>query len=382
MVFSGIVNGLSFHETYSLFHFKLALAHGVLQIRHSRHHFIRKIVFAKTVFLKSDLWHPASIKQLRSEMKAFQIFACITAACTLVIGKAADGGTNVTIGQWDFDNGDLTATVGQPLQYLNGTTTSAATTFKTFDIAGQTAHVMGFPGAAPDQGYIVTHGAQPNGGGTNVNEYSLIMDIMFPSESDGSWRSILQTGSNDASDDAEILINPLNRVGFGSAFFGELPPDTWKRLAITVDVTNNLASYYIDGVPVGSQSLNTTVDSEWSLRPTFLLFTDNNFDTAPGYVNSIQFRSEVLTPEAVAALGAASAGGIGTTPPAGEFTLGINRAQGVTKITFSTSGTYQLQSTTNIANPTWQNLGSPVTGTNAVITTSSKKEFFRAQKIQ
>jgi len=315
-------------------------------------------------------------------MKAIQLLARFTAVCTVIFSAAAASSTNVTIGQWDFDSKDLRPTIGQPLQYLGGATTSNDTTFVTATIGGNTAHVMGFPAAAPEQGYIVTHGAQPNGGGTNVNEYTLIMDIMFPAESDGSWRSILQTGNNAPDDDAEIFVNPLNRVGFGSDFFGELPPEQWSRLAITVDVTNNLASYYIDGAAVGSENLNTEVDGHWSLGPTFLLFTDNNFDTAPGFVNSVQFRSEVLSADAIAALGGATAGGIGTTNAPVGFTLAISKSQGAAKITVTSPGTYQLQTATNIAAPVWLNVGTPVNGTSFDVATTNKKSFYRAQKIQ
>ena len=40
-------------------------------------------------------------------------------------------------------------------------------------------------------------------------------------------------------------------------------------------------------------------------------------------------------------------------------------------------GPYQLQVTTNLANPTWQDVGSPTTGTNVVITPSNNAAFYR-----
>jgi hypothetical protein len=38
---------------------------------------------------------------------------------------------------------------------------------------------------------------------------------------------------------------------------------------------------------------------------------------------------------------------------------------------------YQLQMTTNLSNPNWQNVGSPVSGTNAVISPSNSAAFYR-----
>ena len=125
---------------------------------------------------------------------------------TFTVNLAGGSGTQVT-GQWDFDFGNLAATVGNPLQYLNpafdnggtgsnpnqtafGTTTS----FGIPDINGQVANVIQVPGDTGDGsrnlGYVMTHGIAPNGGGTLVNQYTLIMDVFATNNSGAA--SLLQ----------------------------------------------------------------------------------------------------------------------------------------------------------------------------------------------
>lgn len=96
--------------------------------------------------------------------------------------------SNVT-GQWDFDSGDLSASVGSPLAYLDGEegVTKAGTLFGTTG-EGDLAAVPNI-GDAPAEGdaraerkldrnigYVVTHRIAPNGG-DRVNQYTLVIDL-------------------------------------------------------------------------------------------------------------------------------------------------------------------------------------------------------------
>jgi 5'-nucleotidase/UDP-sugar diphosphatase len=66
-------------------------------------------------------------------------------------------------------------------------------------MTGGDAHVMRFPASTARQGYVLTHGAPPNGpfGETDglVSNYSLIVDVLYPSASDGRWRALQQTNA-------------------------------------------------------------------------------------------------------------------------------------------------------------------------------------------
>src|SRR5436190_18905425 len=101
-------------------------------------------------------------------MKAIQLFAKVSVFGFILFlpskNVAANTNTNTTaiIGQWDFDNGDLRATVGQPIQFLNGATTSSATVFTSLPINGTNAAVLNFPAANTNQGYIVSTGGLTN----------------------------------------------------------------------------------------------------------------------------------------------------------------------------------------------------------------------------
>src|SRR5205823_2200516 len=93
-------------------------------------------------------------------------------------------------GQWDFNFGDLKATIGKDLTYFDPTfdgpagTTDDKTTFATTtdmgvpDINGEVANVMRVPGGLDRRiGYLMDHQIAPNGGGTKVNQYTIIYDV-------------------------------------------------------------------------------------------------------------------------------------------------------------------------------------------------------------
>ena len=87
------------------------------------------------------------------------------------------------------------------------TTFGTTTAFSISDINGQPAVVMKFtppsgnsgaPGSNPSVdgwgGYKMFHGAQANGGGAKVNQYTLIFDVLYPN--DLSWRAVIQASTN------------------------------------------------------------------------------------------------------------------------------------------------------------------------------------------
>ena len=159
-----------------------------------------------------------------------------------------------------------------------------------------------------------------------MNQYTLIMDLMYPSSSTG-FRSLFQTETNQPlMSDGDLFVNGDNAIGI-STYQGFLAPDTWHRVAFTFDLTKRELGKYIDGTnvlssavgsspPVGAgpyQYLSTTtgnVDQRWSLDTYALLFADEDGELARGYVNSIQFRVGVLSQSQIALLGPATAGGI------------------------------------------------------------------------
>jgi hypothetical protein len=233
-------------------------------------------------------------------------------------------------GQWDFNSSNMVATAGADLAYRGDT--ESLTTFSTASIGGQTAVVMGFPAAAMEQGYEMTHGIAPNGGGGYVNQYTLIMDLMFPADSTGKWRGLFQT-SPDNGNDGDLFVNAANGIGISGNYSGSLLADTWHRVAFVFDLaaTENQLSKYVDGKLVGTQTGSAFgIDGRWSMDVAALLFTDEDGETAAGFVNSIQIHDVPLSAVDLFALGKPTAAGIpGVIPVFTNVTVTVTPAEGV-----------------------------------------------------
>ncbi len=225
-------------------------------------------------------------------------------------------------GQWDFAAANLDATIGSKLvpQQLAG----EALTFGSAEQLGVPAlhdgagHVMRVGALQPNQGLIMYPNMHPAGQGNGefINRYSLIMDLLRPVASENQWQALLQTDIFNRSD-ADLFINPDGAVGVADHYHGRIVTNHWHRLAVVVDLTRpdgGEMRTFIDGDPVGSIPLDG-IDNRWSIYSTLpslgtLLFSDDNGETAPLFVNSIQIRNYAMTDQDVAALGGPSAQGI------------------------------------------------------------------------
>ncbi|HRZ35354.1 MAG TPA: hypothetical protein P5534_03210 [Candidatus Paceibacterota bacterium] len=259
------------------------------------------------------------------------------AACCLAAALALTGSTTLEAaitGQWDFKSGDLSATMGLPLEYFDypGGDTDQQTVFGTTtalglpDIGGAPAHVMGFPKSLPHMGYVIYPNMHSNGGGSFVNQYTLIFDLLYPTASAAAWRALIQINDPYNTDDADLFINPTGGIGISAQYHGVVQANTWHRIAFAFDLAapgGPTLSKYIDGVLVNQQILGAGVDGRWALNPVdgifapmALLFTDNNADGADnqaGYVSSIQVHDETLSSAYIQTLGAPTTDGIPTT---------------------------------------------------------------------
>lgn len=244
------------------------------------------------------------------------------------------------VGQWDFDAGNLAATVGTALSYVDGdgATTQTDTQFQTVDIGGQPAKVMRFPACIYPMGYAMLTPANPNGDGFLVNQWTLIMDVMFPTESDLHWRALIETDGRAINPDADMFVNTSNGLGISSVYHGVIQPNVWHRVAFSVDQGQggvNLIRKYIDGVEVGIQAAGG-LDGRWALMPggTAELFNDDDGDVATGYVNSIQFHDAVLTPQQIGAYGGATAAGLPTAIPSSiqAWIPSVSKSPATTKV--------------------------------------------------
>lgn len=168
-------------------------------------------------------------------------------------------------GHWTFDNtSDLThAAIGNNL-VLSGSHTAVPG-----PVAGDTAVAIG-----TGSYYICDHDISANGGGSLVNEYSVMFDFMISDPT--IWHCFYQTNTAN-SNDGEVFISTSGNIGVSSTGYTgySVQPNTWHRLVISVDLGNSF-KYYIDGQLI-LNGTNQTVDGRFSLELAALLFfADDN----------------------------------------------------------------------------------------------------------
>ena len=309
-------------------------------------------------------------------------------AALTVITATAD-----VTGQWDFENGDLAATVGSPLEYFGedvrtGTSFGTTTSLGIPDIGGAPAKVMQVPELNPMGGYIMRHGAAANGGGAYVNQYTLIMDVLFPEASAGKWLAFLQTGDKN-DNDGDLFANTTGGIGISGNYQGKLNPNTWHRVAFAVDLSGPgpapIVAKFIDGVKVGEQTLGAGKDGRWALYPAggspdlALLFADNDGDNALMYANSVQFRNGRLSDADITALGGASAAGI--PAPSGDApTLSVARSGGNLTLSWDAKYTgFTLEEAAVVTGGTWTAVPG-VAGNSATVPIGAGPAFYRLRK--
>jgi hypothetical protein len=251
---------------------------------------------------------------MKSILSLFAILALVGGGSLSSHGQPA--------GQWDFDSGNLNATVGSPLTYRDGAggATQGATAFNTTtgfgipDIGGQVADVIRVPGVTNDfaTGFNMPVPNEANAGGSLLNDYTLILDILFPEASAGKQRALIETDLGFYNPDSDFFVNANNTVGRKGDNFGSLAANTWYRLGIVVDATAGELRFYVDGAEVGVVRGQSLVDQRYALNPGVQaeLFADDSGEVAQAYVNSIQLRTAALSKGQMLALGAATAEGL------------------------------------------------------------------------
>jgi len=305
--------------------------------------------------------------------------------------------TDVT-GQWDFNRGNLAATVGKPLQYFDGPAglTFSGTQFGTCSalgvplINGVDAPIMRVPGDLNRNiGYIMEHLIAPNGGGNRVNQFTLIMDIMVDTAGPGA-ASLLQVSSLNNTDDGDLFWQDNNFGQGGSGYIGTgaFIPAVWHRVCAAYNeaAVPPVVTKYVDGIFQDDWTANQGLDNpRRALQPTAILFADGDQDERRVmWVNSVQIRSVALSKGEMAALGGPSGAGIPANivvpVPPSEARLTLNRSGNMLTITWPIDvAGYTLQGTPNLTTPNWQPVGGVVA--NCVkVPSASGMRFFRLIK--
>ena len=216
------------------------------------------------------------------------------------------------VGLWEFDNaGDpALATVGSDLTFEGTAPTYSASLAD--DNSSSLSGVITTAAAENANRIRADHGAAPNGGGSFVNQYTIVTDIFSPTGSRDSWRTIYQTNTGNAND-GDYFIRPDNdAIGVGALTYSSpdaIDETAWTRLVLSVDLTQsgNDVLAYLDGSLFYTHTSDPGVDGRFSLDPFMYLFTDNDGDNAPLNVGVVGIYDFALSANQVARLGAAGA---------------------------------------------------------------------------
>ena len=228
----------------------------------------------------------------------------------MLLGAALPSARAQLVGLWEFDNAaDLgQATIGTDLTFEGAEPTYSASLAD--DSANSLSGVITTAAAIAENRIRADHGIAPNGGGSFVNQYTIVTDIFSPTGSRDSWRTIYQTNTGN-SNDGEYFIRPDNdALGVGALTYSTpdvIDETAWTRLVLTVDLASsgNDVTAYLDGSLFYQHPSDAGVDGRHSLDPFLYFFTDENGDNAPLNVGTLAMFDRELSSFQVEALGVA-----------------------------------------------------------------------------
>ena len=230
---------------------------------------------------------------------------------------------STVVGNWLFEGNLFGTAVGSQLRHLKyenppvgqAPVFGSCSLFNLPTIDGVDKVVMKVPAMLPENGLLVYNNSRVEDYGILDRTFTVIMDVLMPTSSAGKWISLFQTSVTN-SNDAELFINPSGRLGISGDYHGTITPNTWTRIAFTVDCEAGLLKKFINGKYVGASEIST--DSRWAIWNNsrsgndqgFLIFADDDDETADMFVSSLQTRSYIMDSAHIVALGGASARGV------------------------------------------------------------------------
>ncbi|HAQ20893.1 MAG TPA: hypothetical protein DCR40_16920 [Prolixibacteraceae bacterium] len=219
-------------------------------------------------------------------------------------------------GQWDFDQ-TLNGTIGSQLAVIGDNTTAGQTiqfgstiSFHLPSIENREVNIARIPAFDPQHALRFFSNIAPEGipGGLDCdNTYSLIFDLLKPSGKN-LYTAILQT-SNNNSDDADLFLSgEKNSFGILEQYNGGFVDSTWVRLALVFDLYHEKLDQYLDGNYIGSIMLQNSKNGQFCLNNNWGVqssnfFSDDDGETNPVFVSSIQLRNYAMSTDEVKWLG-------------------------------------------------------------------------------
>jgi Icc-related predicted phosphoesterase len=157
--------------------------------------------------------------------------------------------------------------------------------------------------ADPIGSYLIcNHGIAPNGGGSYVNNWTVMMDVKVPASSIGQWVALYQTNI-DNSNDADCFVATDRTIGVGDTGYSrnKINGDTWYRVVISVS-NMNFYRIYVNGLPWKNGTVQP-LDGRFALDPQILFFADDNGEDNLIYCTNLAIWGQALEDSQVAELG-------------------------------------------------------------------------------
>ncbi|MDR0743622.1 MAG: Ig-like domain-containing protein [Tannerella sp.] len=210
---------------------------------------------------------------------------------------------------WHFDDPDniLAATLGTDLEEYNVSKQGSGA--PCFSAEGPTA--TNLAAVIPKYSYFIArHGLAANGGGSKVNEYTLMID--FKISQTGRYYTLLQTDINN-QDDAEIFINGGTSIGISGGYYsagGQVEPETWYRWFVSVKCGTSWKEYLNGSMihtadPDHDSKMN--LDDRMALDPAgMVLFGDEDGEDNDITISTVAVWDRPLTDNEIASLGTVS----------------------------------------------------------------------------
>jgi hypothetical protein len=137
-----------------------------------------------------------------------------------------------------------------------------------------------------------------------TSAYTLLWDIRVADFS--NYHPLLQTKQDNNDGDADNFIDKSGKIGQGDYSSTGVSVNTWHRIVITVDVQNNIETFYLDGNRVGKKDLNNDdKKNRLMLQEFFWVFLDDDNEDEAIDCAAIAIWDTVLSEGEVADLGTA-----------------------------------------------------------------------------
>lgn len=229
------------------------------------------------------------------------------------------------------------------LLHLNGgaNPTAVSSTYSSATVGSVTKQVLNFSkGDTLFALHGIAHNDAHNNGGAYVNNYTIVMDVKFDQESDGSYGSLFNTSSNNSNDGDSFLLwgsSGTASIGVQGTYGGAVTADVWHRMAVAVDIfpDGTELTYYMDGnqiaqrvdrpggQPTDGRFALYSYDDNDSASDGVFIFGDEDADYASGQISMLSFFGSTLTGAEVQSLGTA---GQPVPEPATLAALGLGAA--------------------------------------------------------